>query len=129
VVLPSLHACALVRRSPALAIGGYDESFTDSAFREESDFYARLWRSGWGCWMTPATWAVHVRHRLGGGCRGARPLARKIANRLSYWRNNSRFVDRHRRLWQRWGAAPGAGLIKLGYARTLLRDGLRSIGA
>jgi glycosyltransferase involved in cell wall biosynthesis len=110
--LPSLHACALVRRAAALAIGGYDRAFRDSAFREESDFYARLWHAGHPCWLTPATWAVHVRHRLGGGCRGDRRLAAKLANRWSYWRNNARFVDRHRRLWQRWDAQAGLGSPK-----------------
>ena len=42
IPVPSLHACALVHRASALQIGGYDASLTKSAFREESDLYARL---------------------------------------------------------------------------------------
>jgi GT2 family glycosyltransferase len=110
--LPSLHACALVNRQAALAVGGYDEAFAGSAFREESDFYGRLWRSGLACWLTPATWAVHVRHRLGGGCRGEPGLA-KIANRWSYARNDARFSRRHAALWRRWGTTDGHGRLAL----------------
>jgi glycosyltransferase involved in cell wall biosynthesis len=98
--LPSLHACALVDRRLALA---------DSAFREESDLYARLWRAGRGCWLVPDTWAMHVRHRLGGGCRGRDGLGAKLLNRVSYWRNASRYARHHLPLWRRWGAGGGAG--------------------
>lgn len=114
--LPSLHACALVDRAAALAVGGYDESLTASAFREESDLYARLWHAGYSCWLTPATWAVHVRHRLGGGCRGRTGLGAKLVNRLSYWRNNARFADRHHRLWWRWCPQTAPARIKLRWA-------------
>lgn len=107
--LPSLHACALVRREAALAIGGYDERFTNSAFREESDFYARMWRAGYPCWLTPATWAIHVRHRLGGGCRGNPGALSKFVNRASYVRNNTRYVQRHARMWRSWGACTAPG--------------------
>lgn len=126
-IVPSLHACALVRRSAALGIGGYDRRFKDSAFREESDFYARLWRAGFACWLTPAAWAVHVRHRLGGGCRGAMTIADKVANRWSYWSNNNRFLDRHWRMWRRWTSIASPGAIKLGYAACLTRDTIRSL--
>lgn len=122
--LPSLHACALVDRTAALAVGGYDESLTASAFREESDLYARLWHSGRSCWLTPATWAVHVRHRLGGGCRGRRGLGAKLVNRLSYWRNNARFADRHHRLWTRWCPSSTPARIKLRWAGRIASQAL-----
>lgn len=122
--LPSLHACALVDRAAALAVGGYDESLTASAFREESDLYARLWRAGRACWLTPATWAVHVRHRLGGGCRGRAGLGAKLANRLSYWRNNARFADRHHRLWRRWQADGTPARLKLRWAGRIAEQAL-----
>ena len=124
--LPSLHACALVDRAAALAVGGYDERLFDSAFREESDLYARLWQAGLACWLTPATWAVHVRHRLGGGARGRAGLAGKLRNRWSYWRNDCAFIDRHWRLWRRWVDGPGPGVLKGAAARAIVRNALRA---
>jgi GT2 family glycosyltransferase len=117
--LPSLHACALVRRDAALAVGGYDERFTDSAFREESDFYARLWRAGYACWLTPDSWAIHVRHRLGGGCRGSPGTLAKLASRASYLVNNARYVQRHARMWTCWGAMTAPGICTVRWARRI----------
>jgi GT2 family glycosyltransferase len=122
--LPSLHACALVDRAAALAVGGYDRAFDGSSFREESDLYARLWRAGRACWLTPATWAVHVRHRLGGGCRGDHGWARKLANRWSHWRCNARYVDRHARLWRHWGADASPGRLKARWAGVIAGSAL-----
>jgi len=127
--LPSLHACALVDRQAALTVGGYDETLVDSAFREESDLYARLWHSGRGCWLIPDTWAVHVRHRLGGGCRGRADVAAKIINRWSYWRNASRYANRHLPLWRRWGAHDGHGQHSLRWAQRIVRLALQARGA
>lgn len=117
--LPTLHACALVDREAALAVGGYDESLIDSAFREESDLYARLWHRGLACWLIPDTWAVHVRHRLGGGCRGRSDLGAKSLNRWSYWRNASRYASRHLPLWRRWGATEGYGRQCMRWAKRI----------
>jgi GT2 family glycosyltransferase len=120
---PSLHACALVDRQAVLAIGGYDTRLTDSAFREESDCYARLWKQGRSCWLIPDAWAIHVRHRLGGGARGKPSLAAKLRNRWSYWRNDARFIARHHALWQRWCPnLAGPGMITARAALTLLRN-------
>jgi glycosyltransferase involved in cell wall biosynthesis len=115
--LPTVHACALVDREAILAVGGYDERLTDSAFREESDCFARVWRSGRSVWLTPATWGIHVRHRLGGGCRGHSDVAAKVANRVSYVRNNSTYIDRHHRLWQQWASPSTPGRLKWRFFR------------
>ena len=120
VPLPTVHACALVDRQEILAVGGYDERLTNSAFREESDCFARVWHRGRSVWLTPATWGVHVRHRLGGGCRGRPEFSAKLANRASYVRNNSAYVDRHHRLWRHWAPLSGPGTIKWRYLRRLL---------
>lgn len=112
ILLPTLHSRSLINREAALGVGGFDESFLDSAFREESDFFARLWRGGWGCWMVPDTWEVHVRHRLGGGCRGKRGVVPKLFNRWSYWRNDCRFIERHWRLWNHFAPVSFPGTLK-----------------
>lgn len=127
VILPSLHACALVDRAAVLAAGGYDPAFTGSHFREESDLYARLWRSGRACWLVPDAWAIHVSHRLGGGCRGRRGLGAMILNRLSYLGNDARFAARHLRLWRRWKAGPDPGGHTAGAAWRLLRNLWRQV--
>lgn len=127
--LPSLHACALVRREAALAIGGYDERFGGSAFREESDFYARLWRSGHPCWLVADSWAVHVRHRLGGGCRGERTLAAKLTNRWSYLANHRRFARRHAALWRRWCPEARAGASSARWALRIASEAWRAARA
>ncbi len=125
--LPSVHACALVDRALILALGGYDESFRDSAFREESDCFARVWRHGRSVWLTPSTWAIHVRHRLGGGCRGAADPIAKLRNRVSYWQNNARFVDRHWRMWQRWVPGPGPARLKWNFLLRMVSQQLKAL--
>ncbi|MEK7412474.1 MAG: hypothetical protein AAB263_04040, partial [Planctomycetota bacterium] len=120
--LPIVHACALIDRSSALAVGGYDMAYAGSHFREESDFYARMWQHGRSVWLVPDTWAVHVRHRLGGGCRGPRGLVETLANRWSYWRNDARYIDRHARMWQHWGRTQASGISKLSSADRLLSN-------
>ncbi len=126
-LLPTLHARSLIDRKAALAIGGFDASLVGSAFREESDFFARLWHSGQACWQVPDVWEVHVRHRLGGGCRGAVDLISKLRNRWTYWRNNARFIDRHRRMWARWAAIPTPGGMKLRYAGELCAAAVQAL--
>lgn len=121
VAVPTVHACALVNRTAALDIGGYDESLWGSAFREESDFYARLWHAGHSVWLTPETWALHVRHRLGGGCRGAITPQRKLINRWSYIENNLRWIDRHYRFWRHWQPGGGPGRMKICGAWNVVR--------
>jgi glycosyltransferase involved in cell wall biosynthesis len=125
-LLPSLHARSLIDRRAALAIGGFDASLVGSAFREESDFFARLWHRGGACWQVPDVCEVHVRHRLGGGCRGATDRLAKLRNRWTYWRNNARFIDRHRRMWQHWAPIPEPGGMKLRYAYELVAAGMRA---
>lgn len=126
--LPTLHACALVDRAAALRIGGYDTSFGGSHFREESDFYARLWRSGSSSWLVPDCWAAHVRHRLGGGCRSAADLAGLVRNRWSYLANDLRYITRHHRMWRRWGGSAGSGRLAANAAGALLRNLARQAG-
>ncbi len=125
--LPSLHACALVDRMAALAVGGYDSEYAGSHYREESDLYARLWHAGGSCWLVPGCWAIHVRHRLGGGCRGSRRLAELVRNRWSYLRNDVRFAARHLRMWRRWSAGPHPGTHAAAAAFRLIANLCRQV--
>ncbi len=129
MTLPSLHACALVDRKAALAVGGYDPAYGGSHFREESDLYARLWHAGGSCWLVPGCWAIHVRHHLGGGCRGGRRLAGLVRNRWSYLRNDVRFAARHLRMWRRWAAGPHPGTHAAAAAARLLANLCRQVAA
>jgi GT2 family glycosyltransferase len=126
VPLPTLHACALIARETALAIGGYDERYVLSAFREESDFYARLWRHGQSCWLTPACWSVHVRHRLGGGCRGGQGLLSKLGSRMSYLYNHLRFATRHSAVWRCWCRGARVGASSVGWSWRILIQAIQA---
>ena len=111
----------MVDRKAMLAVGGFDEGYVDSAFREESEGHARLWHGGWCCWLTPSTWSIHVRHRLGGGCRGRPDPLSKLRNRWSYWRNDCRYINRHHPLWMQFGETPSRGVLKARSFRHIIR--------
>lgn len=55
-----------VRRSAALAIGGYDPKFVGSALAEDMDFCRRFIRSGYQVWYDPEAWIVHLTIKSGG---------------------------------------------------------------
>lgn len=80
-----------VRRSIAIALGGYDETFTGVALREESDLALRIVSAGGRIVFDPAASLHHLR-APGGGCR------------TSVWGETSaaagalRFALKHRRL-------------------------------
>ncbi len=120
--LPLVHACALVDRRAVLATGGYDPAYDGSHYREESEVYARLWRLGRSVWLAPDAWAIHVRHRLGGGCRGRGGAIARLANRWSYWRNDARYIDRHARMWRVWAGTPSPGVAKAASAAMLIAN-------
>jgi glycosyltransferase involved in cell wall biosynthesis len=106
IPLPTLHGCSLVHRQRMLDAGGFDPAYTNGSFREESEGHARLWTAGYRCLLVTDAWAIHVRHRLGGGCRGGQSIWSKIFNRWSYWRNDLRYLIRHHQLWRRMHTRP-----------------------
>jgi len=57
-----------VRRSQALAVGGYDENYVGWAFREESDLGIRIWKAGGLIVFDPEAGLVHLQEPTG-GCR------------------------------------------------------------
>lgn len=56
-----------VRRSVALAVGGYDANFKASALGEDLDFSRRLLRAGYRIRYEPEAWVIHLAYP-GGGC-------------------------------------------------------------
>ncbi len=62
-----------VRRSVALAVGGYDPRFVGSALAEDMDFCRRLIVSGYRVWYDPDAWLIHLTMKTGGcGVSGVR---------------------------------------------------------
>lgn len=55
-----------VRRSVALAIGGYDPAFRGSALGEDMDFSQRLLLAGHRIMYNPAAWIIHLGIKSGG---------------------------------------------------------------
>ncbi|MCO5044971.1 MAG: glycosyltransferase family 2 protein [Kiritimatiellae bacterium] len=60
-----------VRRSVALAIGGYDPAFRGSALGEDMDFSQRLLLAGHRIIYNPDAWIIHLGIRSGGCAVGA----------------------------------------------------------
>lgn len=56
-----------IRRSFAMAVGGYDENFVGWAFREESDLALRIWKAGGLIVFDPEAGLTHL-EELTGGC-------------------------------------------------------------
>ena len=55
-----------VRRARALAIGGFDENFTTTAYRFETDFAWRLIDAGGTIWFEPSATVNHLKAGRGG---------------------------------------------------------------
>jgi len=55
-----------VRRAKALAVGGFDENFTTTAYRFETDFAWRLLDAGGRIWFEPAARIDHLKADRGG---------------------------------------------------------------
>ncbi len=57
-----------VRRSSAIAVGGFDEQIAGSAYWEEGDFAARIANAGFHVFFDPHIWVTHLQSPSG-GCR------------------------------------------------------------
>ncbi len=55
-----------VRREQILALGGFDENFVGAAYRFETEFARRIWRSGGRIWFEPAASIRHLQAARGG---------------------------------------------------------------
>jgi glycosyltransferase involved in cell wall biosynthesis len=88
VATPLLPAPALVRADVARRLR-FDEGYRGNAYREETDFFVRVCRSGGLCLLTPRTFFWEAGRWAGGQDR--RPLP------AEWWtaRNNWRFLRRH----------------------------------
>jgi GT2 family glycosyltransferase len=63
----SLRGCNMAFRKTALtAIGGFDERYTRSAFREDTDVSWRLRRAGYAVWFNHEAWLYHLSAATGG---------------------------------------------------------------
>ena len=63
----SVRGCNMAfRKSALLEVGGFDERYTHSAFREDSDISFRLRRAGYSIWFNHHAWLYHLSASSGG---------------------------------------------------------------
>ncbi len=63
----SVRGCNMAFRKTALfAVGGFDERYTHSAFREDTDISFRLRRAGYDIWFNHEAWLYHLSASTGG---------------------------------------------------------------
>lgn len=63
----SLRGCNMAfRRSALEAVGGFDEGYRKSAFREDADIAFRLRRAGHRLWFAAEAWLYHLSAQQGG---------------------------------------------------------------
>ena len=93
---PFMPAPALINRRVFERIR-YDESYGNTGWRDETDFFIQAVRSGFRCILTPTT-AMYQVEQWDGGSR--RP---RLEYELSAIKNNWRFLSRH----GRWLAEQG----------------------
>jgi GT2 family glycosyltransferase len=61
------HACSLITKEAWKQVGGYDETrYKGTCFREETDFYFRLQRKGYGIYFEPKAIICHLKYKSGG---------------------------------------------------------------
>lgn len=76
-------------------LGGFDESFTGNALREESDLCLRARRKGYIITYEPLLSVEHLRAESG----GARKLNRRLWWYYHYFSNETYFFLKHRSFW------------------------------
>lgn len=63
----SVRGCNMsFRREVLMDIGGFDESYTKSAFREDTDVALRIRRQGYKLWFSADAWLYHLSAQSGG---------------------------------------------------------------
>ncbi|MBX5466991.1 MAG: glycosyltransferase [Firmicutes bacterium] len=63
----SLRGCNMAfRRSVLEAVGGFDEGYQRSAFREDADIAIRVQAAGFGLWFSAEAWLYHLSASTGG---------------------------------------------------------------
>lgn len=111
VETPFVPARVLVCRS-VLEEVRFDEQFAVNSYREETDFFVRVARSGYRCLYTPATYCWQL-----AAWRGGNHEARGL--RYEYWalRNNWRFLHRHGKWLSEHGYIASPSLAQASFAR------------
>lgn len=110
----SVRGCNMAFRRQALAaVGGFDEGYTRSAYREDTDIGWRLRRQGYGLWFAADAWLWHLSAPSG----GTRDLSIEVE--YDIMRNDLRFAAAHLTWIQH-----AAWRLRL-YASRVVKAGLR----
>lgn len=86
----SVRGCNMsFRRSVLERIGGFDESYTRSAYREDTDVAFRVKRAGYRLWFSAEAWLYHLSSAEGGTRDRSIPVAEDIIlNDVRFARKN-----------------------------------------
>lgn len=92
----SVRGCNMsFKRQPLIAVGGFDESYTRSSFREDTDISFRLRKKGYRIFFEANAWLYHLSERVGGTRDASIQFDPDIiANDLKFCRKNLKFVQR-----------------------------------
>lgn len=94
--VPFVHALSLVRRAVLLEYPFDESTYVRPYFREETDFYLRVYTSGGRILFCPHTHVVHKARPDGYGTAGGIWTGRTIEYQILRHYNNARFIHKHR---------------------------------
>ncbi|NMP22535.1 glycosyltransferase family 2 protein [Sulfobacillus harzensis] len=102
-------------RSVLSDIGGFDEAYTRSAYREDTDVAFRVKRAGYQLWFSAEAWLYHLSSPQGGTRDRTIPVAEDvILNDVRFARKNLGFVQRSAWLARLYGSRVLKAGIKAG---------------
>lgn len=92
----SVRGCNMsFRRQALIDVGGFDESYTRSSFREDTDISFRLRRNGYKIFFHSDAWLYHLSEQIGGSRDESFQFDPDIvANDLRFCRKNLKFIRR-----------------------------------
>jgi len=93
LVVPAMHSNSLIKRSLFETIS-YDPSYGGNAFREETDFFLRVFGAGCTLLMIPDTIIYHLKNTLVNNTGGSRK--KRIVYEWQVWKNTWKFFIKSR---------------------------------
>jgi glycosyltransferase involved in cell wall biosynthesis len=93
----ALHSNALIKKQVFEKIQ-YDPQYGGNAFREETDFYLRVWDAGFSLWLIPDTLSYHLRNTAVNSSGGSRK--KRIVYEYQVWKNTWRLFTKNKNIFK-----------------------------
>jgi GT2 family glycosyltransferase len=91
-----LHSNMLMKRSVFEKVQ-YDPLYGGNAFREETDFFLRVWDAGFTLWLIPDTLSYHMRHTSANSTGGSRK--KPWVYEWQVWKNTARLFLKNKNIF------------------------------